>query len=120
MSELLLGTGREVFRLGNDGNIQQEQGPPTVAFMTRAHEGILVVAQEGALWRRVGGGVWQLLHERPVAEDIWAFAADPRVAGRLYLGVSPALLYWSDDGGGSGEGCGAVRAVHGDETCGVP
>ena len=36
MSELLIGTDRDVFRLGNDGNIQQEEGPPTVAFMTRA------------------------------------------------------------------------------------
>jgi hypothetical protein len=50
MSELLIGTDRGVFRLGNDGNIHQEEGPPTVAYMTRAHEGISVVTTEGVLW----------------------------------------------------------------------
>jgi len=120
MSELLIGTDRGVFRLENDGNIHQEEGPPTVAFMTRAHEGISVVTKEGALWRRTGGDGWQLLHERPVAEDIWAFAADPRVAGRLYLGVSPALLYWSDDGGVSWKACEAIRRIPGYESWTFP
>jgi hypothetical protein len=63
---------------------------------------------------------WQLLHERPVAEDIWAFAADPRVAGRLYLGVSPALLYWSDDGGASWKACEAIRRIPGYESWTFP
>jgi photosystem II stability/assembly factor-like uncharacterized protein len=120
MSELLIGTDGDMFRLGNDGNIQQEEGPPTVAFMTRAHEGILVVTKEGALWRRTGGDRWQLMHERPVVEDIWAFAADPRVAGRLYLGVSPALLYWSDDGGSSWKACEAIRRIPGYESWTFP
>jgi photosystem II stability/assembly factor-like uncharacterized protein len=120
MSELLIGTGRGVFRLGNDGNIQPEEGPPTVAFLTRAHEGILVVTQEGALWRRTGGDDWQRVHERPVVEDIWAFSADPRVAGRLYLGVSPALLYWSDDGGASWKACEAIRRIPGYESWTFP
>jgi photosystem II stability/assembly factor-like uncharacterized protein len=120
MSELLIGTGRGVFRLGNDGNIQPEEGPPTVAFLTRAHEGILVVTQEGALWRRTGGDDWQRVHERPVAEDIWAFSADPRVPGRLYLGVSPALLYWSDDGGANWKACEAIRRIPGYESWTFP
>ena len=120
MSELLIGTDDNVFRLGNDGNIQQEEGPPTVAFMTRVHEGFLVVTKEGALWRRTDGDAWQLLHERPIAEDIWAFAADPRVAGRLYLGVSPALLYWSDDGGASWKACEAIRRIPGYESWTFP
>jgi photosystem II stability/assembly factor-like uncharacterized protein len=120
MSEILIGTGREVFRLGNNGSVRQEQGPPTVAFMTRAHEGVLAVTQEGALWRRTGGNGWRVLHERPVAEEIWAFAADRRVAGRVYLGVSPALLYWSDDGGESWETCEAIRRIPGYESWTFP
>jgi photosystem II stability/assembly factor-like uncharacterized protein len=60
------------------------------------------------------------VHERPVAEDIWAFAADPRIAGRLYLGVSPALLYWSDDGGASWKACEAIRRIPGYESWTFP
>jgi photosystem II stability/assembly factor-like uncharacterized protein len=120
MSELLIGTGRGVFRLGNGGNIQQEEGPPTVAFLAGAHEVILGVTREGALWGRRSGDGWQLVHKRPVAEDIWAFAADPRVAGRLYLGVSPALLYWSDDGGASWKACEAIRRIPGYESWTFP
>ena len=47
MSELLIGTQSGVFRLGNDGNLQQEDGPSTVAFLTRAHEGVLALTQQG-------------------------------------------------------------------------
>ena len=82
MFELLIGTESGVLQLGNDGNLRQEEGPATVAFLTRAHEGVLALTQQGALWRRTGGNGWELVHERPVAEDIWAFGADPRVAGR--------------------------------------
>jgi hypothetical protein len=92
MSELLIGMQRGVFRLENDGNLQHEEGPATVAFLTRAHEGVMALTQQGALWRRTSSNGWELVHEHPVAEDIWAFGADPRVPGRLYLRVSPALL----------------------------
>lgn len=120
MSELLIGTERGVFRLGNDGNLRQEEGPPTVAFLTCAQEGVVALTQQGALWRKTGGNGWELVHERPVAEDIWAFAADPRVAGRLYLGVSPALLYWSDDGGAHWTACEAIRRIPGYERWTFP
>jgi hypothetical protein len=49
MSELLIGTQSSVFLLGHDGNLRQEAGAPGVAFLTRAHEAIMVVTQEGAL-----------------------------------------------------------------------
>jgi Photosynthesis system II assembly factor YCF48 len=120
MSELLIGTDRGVFRRGSDGDIQPEEGPPTVAFMTRAREGVMALTHEGALWRRPSGHGWQLVHERPVAEDIWALAADPRMAGRLYLGVSPALLYLSDDGGASWRACEAIRRIPGYESWTFP
>jgi len=92
MSELLIGTQSGVFRLGNDGNLQHEEGPATVAFLTHAHAGVVALTQQGALWRRTSRDSWKLVHERPIVEDIWACGADPRVPGRLYLGVSPALL----------------------------
>jgi photosystem II stability/assembly factor-like uncharacterized protein len=120
MSELLIGTQSGVLRLGNDANLQREEGPPTVAFLTRAQEGVCVLTQQGALWRRTDGNGWELVHERPVAEDIWAFAADPRVAGRLYLGVSPALLYCSDDGGAHWAACEAMRHIPGYERWTFP
>jgi photosystem II stability/assembly factor-like uncharacterized protein len=120
MSELLIGTEGGVFQLTKGGNIQGEKGPPTVAFLTHTHEGTMAVTREGALWRRDGGQGWHLVHERPVTEEIWAFGADPRVPGRLYLGVSPALLYWSDDGGASWRACESIRRIPGYESWTFP
>jgi photosystem II stability/assembly factor-like uncharacterized protein len=120
MSDLLIGTNSGVFRLGSDGPLRQEEGPPTVAFLTCAHEGAMALTQQGALWRRSGDGGWALVHERPVAEDVWAFAADARVAGRLYLGVSPALLYWSDTGGVRWTACETMRRIPGYERWTFP
>jgi photosystem II stability/assembly factor-like uncharacterized protein len=120
MVELLIGTDRGVLQMGNDGTIRQEEGPPTVAFMTQTHEGVAVSTKQGALWRRTKEDGWQLIHERPIAEDIWALAADTRVPGRLYLGVSPALLYWSDDGGASWRACDAIRRIPGYESWTFP
>jgi hypothetical protein len=91
-----------------------------MAFLTHAHEAIVVMTQEGALWRRTGADGWQLVHERPVAEEVWALAADARVPGRLYLGVSPALLYWSDDGGANWRACEAIRRIPGYERWTFP
>jgi len=113
MSELLIGTNRGVFRLETDGNIRREEGPPSVTYFTRAQQGVFALTQERALWRRDADDGWQRVNARPVAEEIWAFAADPRLAGRLYLGVSPALLYWSDDGGVSWRACEAIRRIPG-------
>ncbi|HEY7490283.1 MAG TPA: exo-alpha-sialidase [Candidatus Tectomicrobia bacterium] len=115
MSELLIGTNSGVLLLGSDGNLQQEEGPPTVAFLTCAYEGVMALTQQGALWRRTGNSRWELVYEHPVAEDVWAFAADPRVAGRLYLGISPALLYWSDTGGAHWTACETMRRIPGYE-----
>jgi photosystem II stability/assembly factor-like uncharacterized protein len=120
MSELLIGTDRGVFRVGDDGNIQPEEGPATVALLTRAQGSVMAVTPQGALWRRIDGNGWQLAHEHPVAEEIWACAADPGMAGRLYLGVSPALLYWSDDGGASWRACEAIRRIPGYESWTFP
>src|SRR4030095_4078313 len=76
---------------------------------------VVALTQQGALWRRTSRNGWELVHEHPVAEDVWAFGADSRVPGRLYLGVSPALLYWSDDGGASWTAGGGIRRLPGHE-----
>ena len=120
MSGLLIGTDRGILRLDGDGIVRQEEGPPSVALFTCAHECVLALTQEGALWRMTGDHEWQLMKAAHVAEDIWAFGADPRVAGRLYLGVSPALLYWSDDGGASWMACEAIRRIPGYERWTFP
>jgi photosystem II stability/assembly factor-like uncharacterized protein len=120
MSELLIGTDGGVFRLGDDGTIGGEEGPPTVSFLMRAHEDVWALTPEGALWRRTGSNAWLLAHERPVVEEVWALAADPRVAGRLYLGVSPALLYCSDDGGASWRAYESIRRIPGYESWTFP
>lgn len=120
MSEFLIGTQRGVLRLENDRNLEPEEGPATVAFLTHAHEGVVALTQQGALWRRTSSHGWELVHERPVVEDIWACGADPRVAGRLYLGVSPALLYWSNAGGVSWTACEAIRHIPGYERWTFP
>ena len=38
---------RGVLRLGHDGNLRQEEGLPTVAFLTCAHAGIVALTQHG-------------------------------------------------------------------------
>ena len=68
MSERLIGTQSGGLWRGNDENLQHEEGPATVAFLTRAHEGVLALTQQGALWRRTSSNGWELAHERPVAE----------------------------------------------------
>src|SRR5215475_7737393 len=60
MSDLLIGTDRGVFRLDTDGTAQSEEGPASVAFFARAHDGLLALTRDGALWRTTGDGPWRL------------------------------------------------------------
>lgn len=117
MSELLIGTNGGVFRL-RDGAVQHEEGPPDAVFLTVAADEAFALTRAGALWRDAGG--WKLVSERAVPDDAWSFAADPRLPGRLYLGVSPALLYRSDDGGASWRTCESIRRIPGYETWTFP
>jgi photosystem II stability/assembly factor-like uncharacterized protein len=88
--------------------------------MTHTDAGVVALTKQGSLWRRTKEAGWQLIHEHPIAEDIWALAADTRVPGRLYLGVSPALLYWSDDSGANWRACDAMRRIPGYESWTFP
>ena len=121
MSELLIGTEDGLFRLGSDRDgIHPEDGPPSAAFLARGAAGNFAITVEGALWEKASTRDWQLVNSNPVAEDVWAFAADARLAGRLYLGVSPALLYRSDDGGKSWAPCDAIKQIPGYEQWTFP
>jgi photosystem II stability/assembly factor-like uncharacterized protein len=60
------------------------------------------------------------VNDRVVADEVWSIAIDPRLPGRVYLGVSPALLYRSDDGGESWTACDSVKRIPGYETWTFP
>ena len=121
MSNILIGTDSGVFRLGNDGKgVQQEVGPSTASFLATAQEKVFALTQENALWVRTDNSEWRLVNERAVAEEVWSFAADRRDANLLYIGVSPALLYRSDDGGQSWTACESIRRIPGYEQWTFP
>ena len=84
MSTLLIGTDSGIFRLTADGNHVQEAGPPDGLFfaVTPANE-TFAITRKGALWARQANGAWQLKNERAVADEVWSFAAEPRLDGRL-------------------------------------
>lgn len=127
MSDILIGTDKGIFRLDEGSQaIQHETGPSSIAFLASTQAGVFALCTAGVgafsnssgvsksvLWFRKGKNDWQLVNEHPVAEEVWSFAADPRMEGRLYLGVSPALLYLSDDGGKSWTACESIRQIPG-------
>lgn len=121
MSTLLIGSDSGVFRLTDDGAHLQEVGPPEASFfaVTAAKEAF-AITRAGALWARTVGGAWHLRNERAVADEVWSFATEPGPDGRLYLGVSPALLHRSDDDGASWTACESVRSIPGYERWTFP
>jgi photosystem II stability/assembly factor-like uncharacterized protein len=119
MASLLMASKSGVLRIGPDG-VRKEDGPGAVAFLARGVEATFAVSQDGGLWKQPKGGSWSLLADQTVAEEVWAFAADSRLPGRLYLGVSPALVYRSDDEGESWTACDSVKRIPGYETWTFP
>jgi hypothetical protein len=132
MSDLLIGTDDGIFRLDGDSkDIQKETGPSSIAFLAATQAGVFALSRVGsssntwstpksALWLRKDKNDWQLVNEHPVEDEVWSFAADSRLQGRLYLGVSPALLYRSDDGGKSWIACESIRHIPGYEKWTFP
>lgn len=121
MSRLLIGTDEGVISLttNGDGAVPQE-GPSSVSWMARGAGRVYALTTEGALWEESGDGNWRMVNQHPVEEEIWSFAADPRIQGRIYIGVGPAMLYISDDGGSTWQGCGSLRSVPGYDTWTFP
>lgn len=121
MGELFIGTDGGVLRmLENESVMLEEGGPSKIAFLARGHDAVFAVTRDGTLWARPVAGSWRMINERTVTDEIWSFAADPLLAGRLYLGVAPALLYRSDDGGVSWAACESVKRIPGYETWTFP
>lgn len=120
MSEIFIGTENGVFRLNGTKDIQREEGPPSVAFLATAGEKVFALTRENGLWEHRALSGWRLVNSQAVKEEVWAFAADPRVEGRLYVGVSPAMLYISDDGGETWTACESIRNIPGYETWTFP
>ncbi len=132
MSDILIGTDDGILRLdGSSKEIQQEAGPSSIGFLAPTQAGVFALRRvnsstntwstaKGELWLRKDQNDWQLVNEHPVEEEVWSFAADPRMEGRLYLGVSPALLYRSDDGGKSWVACESIRQIPGYEQWTFP
>jgi photosystem II stability/assembly factor-like uncharacterized protein len=55
-----------------------------------------------------------------VPDEVWSFGADPRLPGRLYVGVSPAMFYRSEDEGVSWIACDSLKRLPGYETWTFP
>jgi photosystem II stability/assembly factor-like uncharacterized protein len=118
MSELLAATQDGVYVI-QKGKAKPEEGPAGVHFLARAANAAFAVTDGGAIWRRDAGG-WRLVNDRAMEDDVWSFAADPRLPGRLYLGVSPALVYRSDDEGETWTACESLKRMPGYESWTFP
>lgn len=112
MVRLLAGTTEGVFCLTDDG-ATREGALPATRFLCRTASAVFALTAENAVWSRNGEGEWLCVNPHSVDEEAWAFAADPRLPERLYLGVSPALLYRSDNGGRTWAACDSVRQIPG-------
>ncbi len=119
MSTLIAITASGVFQLERSG-ARPEKGPSDVTFTASDGESILAVSRAGVLWQRDAHGGWRQLAERTVPDEIWSFGADARLPGRLYLGVSPALVYRSDDRGETWTACESLKSMPGYETWTFP
>lgn len=119
MVHLLAGTTDGMFCL-TDGGVAREGSLPAPRFLARSASAVFALAADNAVWRRGEAGEWSCVSARAVDEEVWAFAADPRLPDRLYLGVAPALLYRSDDGGASWTACDSVRQIPGYERWTFP
>ena len=133
MPKLFVGTDGGVFVLTHDGQAaEREEGPQSVSFLAVGQERLYAISGQennttqvssssgGALWERTGESGWNLVNQSPVQERVWSFAADSRVPGRLYIGVGPAMLHISDDGGASWTACNALRSIPGYDTWSFP
>src|SRR5262245_2544873 len=104
MSDLLIGTDRGVFRLDTDGTARPEEGPASVASFARAHDGLLALTRDGALWRATGAGPWQLAKRwtvppPPHIPHVRSVAPGPKVVGAVYIGVEEGGINLSEDRG---------------------
>lgn len=120
MARVLLASDSGVVAVDGSGASREAGSPESVAFMAGDGDAAFAVTRQGALWARDSRGRWSLRNEKTVDDEIWSFGVDTRVAGRMYLGVSPALVYRSDDDGLSWTACDSLTRVPGYETWTFP
>ena len=121
MSELVLGTEEGVFAFHPDsGKFHAEDGPGARVMLAAAGDIVYAVTDDAAVWRRSGHNRWELMTERAVEDLPWTLGADARVPGLVWLGVSPAMVYRSGDGGATWAGCYAFNEIPGRETWTFP
>jgi len=119
MQALLCGGNAGVVRL-EEGRAETEEGPSSAGFLARAGDVTYAMSSAGELWDRDEKGKWRQINAKAIPDEVWSFGADPRLDGRLYVGVSPALLYRSDDGGKTWTACDSLRQVPGYDTWTFP
>jgi len=119
MVRLLIGTAAGVICL-DQRTATPEGALPSTRFLARGADGAYALDSDNALWRRDAAGDWTCINPRCIEQEVWAFACDSRPPGRLYLGISPAMLYRSDDGGASWMECESIRRIPGYDTWTFP
>ncbi|MEH1899417.1 MAG: hypothetical protein V7K94_29790 [Nostoc sp.] len=121
MSQVLIGTENGLFQLKSDNTVVEvESSPQRVKFLATKGLKVYALTREDSLWCQTENAPWKIVHPKPVKEEVWSFAIDPHLTGRLYLGVSPALLYQSDDGGKNWKGYESIRQIPGYEQWTFP
>ena len=121
MEKLMVGTHQGVYRYDpGTGEAEQEEGIGSARLLASGPSCTYAVDQYGVLWSRDSATGWQIRNEAPVSEDIWSIGADPNVQDLVYLGVSPAMLYRSADGGRTFQECDSMRRLQGYESWSFP
>ncbi|MDZ8055729.1 MAG: WD40/YVTN/BNR-like repeat-containing protein [Aulosira sp. ZfuVER01] len=121
MSQVLIGTEKGLFHLkSNNQVIRDESAPPTIKFLAASHGQVYALTLDDVLWSKKENEAWEIVNSKPVTEEVWSFAADSHIPNRVYIGVSPALLYQSDDGGKNWKPCDSIRQIPGYETWTFP
>ncbi len=115
MSKLMIGTDQGILTISPEGKVfTQTDGPPSVGWIAQGAGCTYALTNQGALWKE--NGDWRLVNERPVDEEVWSFGSDHRIEGRVYIGVGPAMLYISDDGGQTWKDCASIVNIK-EEIC---
>ena len=120
MNGLLIGSENGVAFVDSSWSAHDEAIREPVGFLAASARGVYGITRSGALLKRDAAGVWEEAHPHPVSDEVWSFAADSALDGRLYVGVSPALLHLSADGGRSWKACDAMARIPGYETWTFP
>ncbi len=120
MAPILAATNSGVVRVDSSSVLREDGSPDTTAFLAVDRDRVFAATPGAAIWSREANGRWLLVNAKAVADEVWSFAIDPGLSGRMYLGVSPAMLYRSDDGGENWTACDSIKQIPGYDTWTFP